>query len=79
MFSDVCQGKIFKSNGNIGSDFDIGTKIYGKEEEEGESFLYLEIKNLKIPQFYKNLKFEDSFKESELYLNTDRHTPYLSQ
>jgi hypothetical protein len=78
MFTDVCQGKIFKSNGNIGSDFDIGFKGYLVEENE-EKFLYLIIKNLDIPQFYNSLKFEDSFKESELYLNTQRHTPYLSQ
>jgi hypothetical protein len=79
MFTDVCQGKIFKSNGNIGSDFDLGAMKYQVEEPDGNSFLYVEIENLDIPQFYNSLKFEDSFKESELYLNTQRHTPYLSQ
>ena len=79
MFTDICQGKIFKSNGNVGSDFDIGVVKYQAEETDGNNFLYIEIKNLDIPQFYHSLKFEDSFKESELYLNTQRHTPYLSQ
>ena len=79
MFTDVCQGKIFKSNGNIGSDFDIGFIKYQAEKNEDSNYLYIEIKNLDIPQFYNSLKFEDSFKESELYLNTQRHTPYLSQ
>lgn len=75
MFTDVCQGKIFKSNGNIGSDFNI--EDGGIEFNEG--FVYFTLVPFKIPQFYNNFKFEDSFKESEFYLNTVRHTPYLSE
>lgn len=73
MFTDVCQGKIFKSNGNIGSDFNIE----GMWLQDG--CLYFTLSNFIIPSFYNSFKFEDSFKESEFYLNTVRHTPYLSE
>ena len=73
-FTSLCTGKVFKSKDTDGSDFTIEDSCF-----KGGGILELKLSKFEIPDFYKNYRFNIDSDESELYLNTERQTPYISK
>lgn len=74
-FTSLCTGKVFKSKDTDGSDFTIEDSYF----IENNSILELKLTQFEIPDFYKNYRFNIDSDESELYLSTERQTPYISK